>query len=119
MAQERVIPLFLDGDVQSHTGSDDFTWNGKTSRVLINPSGALSVTVGDAVEPGTMICFATIGGSVGSEILVKVEFSTAPLGSGDIDVAQLNIAGEAVTVMWTGYSWIYLGGLTDVTIAPS
>lgn len=114
MAQERIFPVFLDGAVQNVDGSSDAAWNGKTSRVVVTPTGALEITVADADVPGTLLCVANDAAS-GTDV-VTVNFASPMAANDKFNLAKLNGPGESVSVMWTGSEWFYLGSTETITV---
>ena len=114
MAQKRILPIFLDGAVQNVDGNSDADWNGKTSRLVVTPTGALEITVADADVPGTLLCVANDAAS-GSDI-VTVTFDSPMAANARFDTVKLNSSGESVTVMWTGSEWFFLGSTEAIAV---
>ena len=113
MAQERVFPIFLDGDIQS-ISSGTVDWNGETSRILT--TGSCTVTVGSGSVPGTLLCIAA-NHSNAVAINIGHDDGVGPFGDDTtLDTVDLNNQGESVTLMWTGKEWFIMGSTETVVV---
>ncbi len=113
MAQERVFPIFLDGAVQDENGTGTKTWNGTSSRVRAGATGAMTLEVGDATVPGTLLM--VIHDGTNSETCT-VRFASPPCGEAIFNDVLLDSKGEFITAMWTGSEWFFLGGSEDIVV---
>ncbi len=113
MAQERVFPIFLDGDIQS-IASGTVAWNGETSRILT--TGACTVTVGSGSVPGQLLSVG-LNHSNAVTVNVGVADSVGPFGNDTtLNGIILNNQGETVTLMWTGKEWFIMGSTETVVV---
>ena len=121
--KKNVFPLFIDDQepVQKiESAGLDKDWNGKTSRVLIDPSpvGDVKITLGKPKTPGIMV---EIGKDTGDfSCIVNLD----PYGPFDNDddfkEIELQYGGDGetdaavFTCFWNGENWVPIG-LTATT----
>lgn len=108
MAQSRVFPLFLDGARQDVSGTTDVSWDGLTSTIKLNTTGAVTVTIGDADVAGTIV---HVSNDVAQANVVELSSTV----TGDLDQLTFAAKGEFATVMWTGSAWLWLGTQMDAS----
>jgi len=115
MSQKHIIPIFLDGAVQTAAGvggtGTTAAWNGTSSFIKVpmaTSSATLAFSVGDAPIPGTTLVITYTG--TGSTAVDITPTKTVYLDT-SVDVATINALGESVTMFWNGSGWAYLGSM--------
>ena len=100
---KRVFPFFLDGGIQTVTGTGTTAWNGTSSFVEFTGSGAKTITVGSEDEygrpipHGTMIVVKrTAAQSGGTTLTVN---PSADFSTNDASIT-LSGAGDHVLLLW-------------------
>lgn len=100
---KRVFPFFLDGGIQTVTGTDSTAWNGTSSFVEFTGTDAKTITVGSTDEygrpipHGTMVVVKRTATQTGDTTLTvdpTSEFSTSD------ETITLTKAGDHVLLLW-------------------